>query len=199
MKKLKLKKEIIIIGVAIVLIVLARFIVKENQIKPIEPKYLDEFRIGSKTYKLKRNEELYVNGWNELEILYNNERYNDLPTIAKSVTLTTSYKDVLKVFNIQEGYAIVNMEVSENETDDTTQIIEKVYKNKKVFKKTYLDLYLLFGYKKVNDEWTMITAKELKKLIDTDEELLIYYIDFNGMSDEIVNKGEVISFSITHQ
>ena len=62
-----------------------------------------------------------------------------------------------------------------------------------------LDLYLLFGYKKVNDEWTMITAKELKKLIDTDEELLIYYIDFNGMSDEIVDKGEVISFSITHQ
>lgn len=199
MKKLKLKKEIIIIGVAIVLIVLARFIVKENQIKPIEPQYLDEFRMGSKTYKLKRNEELYVNGWNELEILYNNERYNDLPTIAKSVTLTTSYKDVLKVFNIKEGYAIVNMEVSENETDDTTQIIEKVYKNKKVFKKTYLDLYLLFGYKKVNDEWTMITAKELKKLIDTDEELLIYYIDFNGMSDEIVDKGEVISFSITHQ
>ena len=41
--------------------------------------------------------------------------------------------------------------------------------------------------------------KELKKLMDTDKELLVFYIDFNGMDHEIVKPGEVISFSITHQ
>ena len=60
-------------------------------------------------------------------------------------------------------------------------------------------MYLLFGYKKVNKEWKMVTVKELKKLIDTDKELLVFYIDFNGMEDEVVKPGEVISFSITHQ
>ena len=120
-------------------------------------------------------------------------------TIANGVTIGTNYKDVLKIFDIQDGYAIANMEVETKQQDGTTDIIEKTYRNKSIFKKDYLDLYLLFGYKKINKEWKMVTAKELKKLMDTNKELLVFYIDFNGMDNEVVNPGEVISFSVTHQ
>lgn len=155
--------------------------------------------MGYEKYTIKRGEELTVNAWNDLEIMYNNEIYDDLPTIANGVTIGTNYKDVLKIFGIQDGYAIANMEVPTKQEDGTTDIIETTYRNKSIFKKDYLDLYLLFGYKKVNKEWKMVTVKELKKLMDTDKELLVFYIDFNGMEDEVVKPGEVISFSITHQ
>ena len=199
MKRIKMKKEALFIIGAIVLIVIARFAIKESKIKTVESKYLDTFTMGYEKYTIKRGEELTVNAWNDLEIMYNNEIYDDLPTIANGVTIGTNYKDVLKIFGIQDGYAIANMEVPTKQEDGTTDIIEKTYRNKSIFKKDYLDLYLLFGYKKVNKEWKMVTVKELKKLIDTDKELLVFYIDFNGMEDEVVKPGEVISFSITHQ
>ena len=199
MRKLKLKKEVLFIIGTIIIVLLGRYLIKANNVKPVEPKDLDKFKMGYEKYTIKRNEELSVSAWNGLEVIYNNKTYNDLPTIANGVTIGTNYKDVLKIFDIQEGYAIVNMEVSTPEKDGTTDVIEEAYRNKSVFRKDYLDLYLLFGYKKVNKEWQMVTAKELEKLMDTDKELLIYYIDFNGMEDELVNKGEVIAFSITHQ
>lgn len=199
MKRIKIKKEVLFIIGVIVLIVIARFAIKESKIKPVESKYLDTFTMGYEKYTIKRGEELTVNAWNDLEIMYNNEIYDDLPTIANGVTIGTNYKDVLKIFGIQDGYAIANMEVPTKQQDGTTDIVEETYKNKSIFKKDYLDLYLLFGYKKVNNKWKMITAKELEKLMDTDKELLIYYIDFNGMEAEMVKKGEVIAFSITHQ
>ena len=199
MKKIKLKKEVLFIIGVIIVILLARLIVQENKIKPIDSKELDKFKMGYEEYTIKRGEELSVSAWNGLEILFNNKSYDKLPKIANGVTIGTNYKDVLKIFDIQEGYAIANMEVSTKEQDGTTDVIEETYRNKSIFRKDYLDLYLLFGYKKVNNEWKMITAKELTKLMDTDKELLIYYIDFNGMEDELVNKGEVIAFSITHQ
>ena len=199
MKRIKIKKEVLFIIGVIVLIVIARFAIKESKIKPVESKYLDTFTMGYEKYTIKRGEELTVNAWNDLEIMYNNEIYDDLQTIANGVTIGTNYKDVLKMFGIQDGYAIANMEVPTKQQDGTTDIIEETYRNKSIFKKDYLDLYLLFGYKKVNKKWKMVTAKELEKLMDTDKELLIYYIDFNGTEDEVVNKGEVIAFSITHQ
>ena len=199
MKRIKTKKEALFIIGAIVLIVIARFAIKESKIKPVESKYLDTFSMGYEKYTIKRGEELTVNAWNDLEIMYNNEIYDDLPTVANGVTIGTNYKDVLKIFGIQDGYAIANMEVNTEEKDGTTDVIEETYRNKSIFRKDYLDLYLLFGYKKVNNKWKIVTAKELEKLMDTDKELLIYYIDFNGMEDEMVKKGEVIAFSITHQ
>ena len=199
MKKIKLKKEVLFIIGVIIVILLARLIVQENKIKPIDSKELDKFKMGYEEYTIKRGEELTVNAWNDLEVIYNNEDYNDLPTIANGITIGTNYKDVLKTFGINEGYAIANMEVDTEEKDGTTDVIEETYHNKSIFRKDYLDLYLLFGYKKVNNKWKMITAKELEKLMDTDKELLIYYIDFNGTEDEVVNKEEVIAFSITHQ
>ena len=189
---------IFIIG-TIIIVLLGRYLIQSNKIKPVESNSLDKFKMGYEKYTIKRNEELSVSAWNGLEVIYNNKTYNDLPTIANGVTIGTNYKDVLKIFDIQEGYAIVNMEVSTPEKDGTTDVIEEAYRNKSIFRKDYLDLYILFGYKKVNKEWQMVTAKELEKLMDTDKELLIYYIDFNGMEDELVNKGEVIAFSITHQ
>ena len=199
MRKLKLKKEVLFIIGTIIIVLLGRYLIQSNKIKPVESNSLDKFKMGYEKYTIKRNEELSVSAWNGLEVIYNNKTYNDLPTIANGVTIGTNYKDVLKIFDIQEGYAIVNMEVSTPEKDGTTDVIEEAYRNKSIFRKDYLDLYILFGYKKVNKEWQMVTAKELEKLMDTDKELLIYYIDFNGMEDELVNKGEVIAFSITHQ
>lgn len=199
MKKIRLKKEVTFIIGLILIIMIGSLIVKDNKVKPVESKYLDKFTMGYEKYTLKRNQEISVSAWNGLEVLFNNNTYDVLPTIANGVTIGTNYKDVLKTFDIQEGYAITNMEVSTKEKDGTTDVIEGTYKNKSIFKKDYLDLYLLFGYKKVNKAWKMVTAKELTKLMDTDKELLIYYIDFNGMEDELVNKGEVIAFSVTHQ
>ena len=198
MKRMRLKKEVLVLIVIIILIVIG-LMLKTNKPQPVEPKDLDKFIIGKEKHTIKRNEELSVSAWNGLEILFNNKSYDELPKIANGVTIGTNYKDVLKIFDIQEGYAIANMEVSTKEHDGTTDVIEETYRNKSIFRKDYLDLYLLFGYKKVNNEWKMITAKELTKSTDTDKELLIYYIDFNGMEDELVNKGEVIAFSITHQ
>ena len=147
MKKIKLKKEVLFIIGVIIVILLARLIVQENKIKPIDTKELDKFKMGYEEYTIKRGEELTVNAWNDLEVIYNNEDYNDLPTIANGITIGTNYKDVLKTFGINEGYAIANMEVDTEEKDGTTDVIEETNHNKSIFRKDYLDLYLLFGYK----------------------------------------------------
>ncbi len=198
MKKLRLKKEVIIIGVILLLIIIGLFLIpNKKETKSLTG--LEKFTLNNKKITLKRGEELSVNGWNDLEVIYNNKIYNDTPTIYNDITLGTNYEKVLESFGIEKGYAITNREVPTKEKDGTTDIIEEEFKNKNIFKKKYLDLYLVFGYKKVNKKWTLVSAKELEKLMDTDNELLIFYIDFNGMEDEIVDKGEVIAFTVTYQ
>lgn len=46
----------------------------------------------------------------------------------------------------------------------------------------------------------MVKYEELKKYIEEKkEEVLIYQIDFNGLNDECVDIGKVISFNIIHK
>ena len=46
----------------------------------------------------------------------------------------------------------------------------------------------------------MVKYEELKKHIEEKkEEVIIYQIDFNGLNDECVDIGKVISFNIIHQ
>ena len=92
------------------------------------------------------------------------------------------------------------MEVSSPEGDGTTDIITEIYKDEKVFEREYLDLNIAFGYVKKDDIWEMVKYEELKKHIEEKkEEVLIYQIDFNGLNDECVDIGKVISFNIIHQ
>ena len=92
------------------------------------------------------------------------------------------------------------MEVSSPEEDGTTDIITEIYKDEKAFEREYLDLNITFGYIKKEDKWEMVKYEELKKYIEEkNEEVLIYQIDFNGLNDECVDIGKVISFNIIHQ
>ena len=92
------------------------------------------------------------------------------------------------------------MEVSSPAEDGTTDIITEIYKDEKMFEREYLDLNITFGYVKKEDKWEMVKYEELKKYMkETKEEVIIYQIDFNGLNDECVDIGKVISFNIKHQ
>ena len=56
------------------------------------------------------------------------------------------------------------------------------------------------GYVKKEDKWEMVKYEELKKYIEEKKkDVLIYQIDFNGLNDECVDIGKVISFNIKHK
>ena len=171
--------------------------------RKIEINDLQQFSSNNKIYTIKKGEELSLNAWNELEIYYsgkNKINKKKSPVIYKGVTLGTDYKDVIEVFNIKPEYTFVDMEVSSPEEDGTTDIITEIYKDEKVFEREYLDLNITFGYIKKEDKWEMVKYEELKKYIEEKkEEVLIYQIDFNGLNDECVDIGKVISFNIIHQ
>ena len=72
MKKLRLKKEVLVL-LAIIILMVIGLMLKTNKTQPVEPKNLDKFIIGKEKYIIKRNEELSVSAWNGLEILFNNK------------------------------------------------------------------------------------------------------------------------------
>ena len=171
--------------------------------KKVENNDLQQFSSNNKIYTIKKGEELSLNAWNELDIYYSGKNKiskKKSPVIYKGVTLGTDYKDVLEIFNIREEYAFIDMEVSNPEEDGTTNIKTEIYKDEKVFEREYLDLSITFGYIKKDDKWEIVKYEELKKYIEENkEDILVYYIDFNGLTDENVDVGKVISFNITYK
>lgn len=171
--------------------------------KKVEINDLQQFSSNNKIYTIKKGEELSLNAWNELDIYYSGKNKisnKKSPVIYKGVTLGTDYKDVLEIFNIEPDYAFIDMEVSNPEEDGTTSIITEIYKDEKVFEREYLDLSITFGYIKKDDKWEIVKYEELKKYIEEKkEDILVYYIDFNGLTDESVDIGKVISFNITYK
>lgn len=171
--------------------------------KKVEINDLQQFSSNNKIYTIKKGEELSLNAWNELDIYYsgkNKINKKKSPVIYKGVTLGTDYKDVLEIFNIKPEYAFIDMEVSNPEEDGTTNIITEIYKDEKVFEREYLDLSITFGYIKKDDKWEIVKYDELEKYIEENkEDILVYYIDFNGLTDECVDIGKVISFNITYK
>lgn len=171
--------------------------------KKVEINNLQQFSSNNKIYTIKKGEELSLNAWNELDIYYSGKNKiskKKSPVIYKGVTLGTDYKDVLEIFNIKPEYAFIDMEVSDPEEDGTTNIITEIYKDEKVFEREYLDLSITFGYIKKDDKWEIVKYDELKKYIEENkEDILVYYIDFNGLTDECVDIGKVISFNITYK
>ena len=171
--------------------------------KKVEINNLQQFSSNNKIYTIKKGEELSLNAWNELDIYYSGKNKiskKKSPVIYKGVTLGTDYKDVLEIFNIKSEYAFIDMEVSDPDEDGTTNIITEIYKDEKVFEREYLDLSITFGYIKKDDKWEIVKYEELKKYIEEKkEDILVYYIDFNGLTDECVDIGKVISLSITYK
>lgn len=171
--------------------------------KKVEINDLQQFSSNNKIYTIKKGEELSLNAWNELDIYYsgkNKINKKKSPVIYKGVTLGTDYKDVLEIFNIKPEYAFIDMEVSNPEEDGTTNIKTEIYKDEKVFEREYLDLSITFGYIKKDDKWEIVKYDELEKYIEEKkEDILVYYIDFNGLTDECVDIGKVISFNITYK
>ena len=89
------------------------------------------------------------------------------------------------------------MEVSNG--DDTTDIVDLEYEGFEFLEEKYLDAYIMFGYKKENDKYVMVESSIIEEYLveeNTEDIDVLFAIDINGMSDEEVNKEEVIAISI---
>ena len=156
---------------------------------------VDMVKFRDKIVYLKEGDELNVNAWNPpIKFILNEEelKLKKVPVLYNGVTLGTHVKDVIKKFNIKSGYAILNMEVSTEEQDGTTDIIEKSFENYNSIPKSFLDCAIIFGYNKIDGNWKMV---EEDKILEAD---IVYYIDINGSSGEMYEKNEVIMFMIKY-
>lgn len=190
------KKTYILIAVVSILFVLVLILIPKNPIK------ITTIAIGSINHKLEKGDVLFVNNWDELIVEYKEKKYEEIPVIYKGITIGSTKDEVLTAFNIKKGYANVNMEVPTKEKDGTTDIIDVIYEGDKSFKDNFLDANITFGYKKENNSWKMLKYKELEKYLEeetTKEDILLFNIDINGMPEEIVDKNEVIMFSIEYK
>ena len=190
------KKTYILMAVVSILFVLGLILIPKNPIK------ITTIAIGSINHKLEKGDVLFVNNWDELIVEYKDKKYEEIPVIYKGITIGSTKDEVLTAFNIKKGYANVNMEVPTKEKDGTTDIIDVIYEGDKSFKDNFLDANITFGYKKENNSWKMLKYKELEKYLEeetTKEDILLFNIDINGMPEEIVDKNEVIMFSIEYK
>lgn len=190
------KKTYILIAVVSILFVLVLILIPKNPIK------ITTIAIGSINHKLEKGDVLFVNNWDELIVEYKDKKYEEIPVIYKGITIGSTKDEVLTAFSIKKGYANINMEVPTKEKDGTTDIIDVIYEGDKSFKDNFLDANITFGYKKENNSWKMLKYKELEKYLEeetTKEDILLFNIDINGMSEEIVDKNEVIMFSIEYK
>lgn len=190
------KKTYILMIVVSILFVLALILIPKN------PVNLTTIAIGNKNYTLEKGDYLYVNNWNELEVKYNDKEYKEIPVIYQGITIGSTLDEVLDVFSLKKDYANINMEVPTKEKDGTTDIINVLYKNKDSFNYNYLDVNITFGYKKINNSWEMLKYKDLEKYLEEEivkEDILVFHIDINGMTEENVNKAEVIMFTIEYK
>lgn len=190
------KKTYILMVIVSILFILALILIPKNPIN------LTTIAIGNINYTLEKGDSLQVNNWNDLEVKYNDVEYQEIPVIYQGITIGSTLDEVINTFDIKEGYANINMEVSTEEKDGTTDIINVLYKNKDSFNYDYLDANITFGYKKVNNNWKMLKYKELEKYLEKEtikEDILVFHIDINGMIEENVNKAEVIMFNIEYK
>ena len=190
------KKTYILMAVVSILFVLVLILIPKNPIK------ITTIAIGSINHKLEKGDVLFVNNWDELIVEYKDKNYEEIPVIYKGITIGSTKDEVLTAFNIKKGYANINMEVPTKEKDGTTDIIDVIYEGDKSFKDNFLDANITFGYKKENNSWKMLKYKELEKYLEeetTKEDILLFNIDINGMSEEIVDKNEVIMFSVEYK
>ena len=185
-------KKNLVLAIVITIIVIGFFVFKLNNNSKSNVNIVD---LGDKVISLQKGDELTVNAWNPpVKIKLNEEKIEteNTPKLYNGVTLGTNVKDVIEKFNINEGYAILNMEVSSEEHDGTTDIVEKSFENYNSIPEYFLDCVIVFGYNKVNGKWRMVKETNI---LDAD---IIYYIDINGFSNEMYGKNEVIMFSIKY-
>lgn len=188
------KKTYILMAIVSILFVIALILIPKNPIK------LTTIAIGNINHTLEKGDTLFVNNWETLVVEYKDKKYEETPVIYKGITIGSTKEEVLEAFNIEKGCANINMEVPTKE--DTTDIVDVIYEGPESFKNNFLDANITFGYKKENNSWKKLKYKELEKYLEvekTKEDILIFHIDINGMSEENVNKNEVIMFSIEYK
>lgn len=192
------KKTYILITVVSFIIVLALIIIPKN------PVNINTISIGNINHTLKKGDFIYVNSWDELEVIFNNKEYQEIPFLYKGITIGSTKEEVIEEFDIKKGYANINMEVKDKREDGTTEVIDILYENKKSFDYEFLDANISFGYKKENNKWKMLKYKELEKYfnedgeIKTKDDILYFEIDINGMSEENVEKDQVIKMIVRY-
>ncbi len=179
---------------ASLLTVLVIFSLKVDVIKD---KSLISFKINNKKIVMKKGTSLEAEAWNYKSIIYNKKEYKKYPVIKGGVTIGSSADDVVKMFDIKKGEALVDKEVSAG--DGETDVIVSRFKSiDEINKSKYVDLILIFGYKNVNGNLVKLNYKELKESMEKEKNIL-YYIGFNGLcgdTDQLVECSKVASISI---
>lgn len=192
-------KKGIMIGLSVAIFCVAMFIIGNTVLTFVGDKDsvemdVTKFKLGNEVYWMNEGDTLSVDAWNEeIETEYNDEDMNGKPVLFNGIGIGSTVDEVIEKFNIKSGYANLNMEVSTEEHDGTTDVVHVLYKNKNSFADDFLDTMIEFGYKKTGDTWKMV------KYSDIDKADILYIIDINGFpEDELVNKNEVIMIHVEY-
>ena len=162
---------------------------------------VDSIVIDSKEIVLEKGDFFTIDYWNGKEIYFNDTQYVDEPTLYGNLKIGDSIAEVIKKLNIKSGYALINSEIPTSEHDGTTDVIDIEFKDLKSFDFDYLDACLIVGYQKDDSSWKMLDFDQVQSLsLDENdlEDIVVYRIDFNGLEDEEVEVGKVISISIEY-
>lgn len=162
---------------------------------------IDKINLNGKTIVLKPDDVVSVDYWNNREIYYNDEAYDSVPIFYKNIRINDSIKDIIDKLEIKSGYALINSEISTEEHDGTTNIVNIEYKDINSFDFDYLDACLIVAYQKNGFSWKMLDFDQIQSLANDDsilKDVILYKIDFNGFDDEAVDIGHVISISIEY-
>lgn len=200
------KKVLIIISAIIIFIIGFKFLKKEEPSIVPTIMNLNEFSIDNEKIKLNKGDRLYADAWNltdsKVEVLVNDEEYDEFPIIYGGITIGSTVKEVFETFKIKKGYAKINMEVPDPEYPGDTNIKDIVYEDFSFLEKNFLDVLIIFGYKKENNKWNMMEYSETRKYTsgekEIDGDILIYRIDINGMLGEAIPLNHVISIEIEY-
>ena len=162
---------------------------------------VDYVIVDGEEIQLDFDDTVSVNFWNEEEILFNDEEMSEIK-LFNDIGIGSHIDEVEKVFDLNESNCFANMEVDDELMDGTTDIVEDYFvRSKTIDKYDYLDCYLYFGFKKVDDKWVRLKTKELRKYLRDDvksKDIIVYYIGFNGLSGEAVDVNEVIAFGVNY-
>ena len=190
------KQDLIkVIGVAVlVIVVLIALYVKKNTVS-----VNDLLNVCMEDECFLLEEELFVNVWNELEVEIDGKEYDEYPTIYGDITIGSDVQDVFKVFNIKPGYAYIDTEIDNALHDGTTDVEQFEFEDFDFLDREYLDACIIFGYKNVDGKYVMVKASELEDYLEDEDNTdidILFAIDINGMSGEVVGIDEVIFIDI---
>lgn len=173
---------------------------------------LTRIQIGDNEIILQQGERVEQNYWNEnREAVYTDadgkeSYYEDKVLVNGQITIGSNVKEVLDVFEITPGDAMVNREI-DCYGDGTTDIVEEEYDSLDFFdEEKVLDARICFGYEKMDGEWTKLSYETLRAVLygdtDKEKEYLVFEFDFVGNAlagDTDVNERELIDLVVYYR